>query len=266
VAKGRRIRPTVGLALLFLLVASLFSSEFPARGAFGLPDDHTRSSPPATIKGNDQGEASGPVGGAPRGSVPAFTHDFDSEGSPGAGGSGIGHSTIIGDEPGLPKTGTGAGSGPGADGANFGLGNGSATGGAIGNPHSYDQGWSGSGAGDTPSFGASSPLPGGGAGGPFPGRGGRGDSDGPGGSSRSGDSSGDSSGPGGRGGPDSGSHTPDLLFSGTDPGGSDSGAPGITAPNSASRATVPGAPTIILVLVGVAMLRGSTKLRRTERP
>jgi hypothetical protein len=246
-----------------LLVASLLTSEFLARGAFGLPGDHPGSSPPETTKGIDQAEAGRPVGGVPRASALAFTHDFDSESSLGAGGSGIGYPTIIGDQPGLPITGAGAGSRPGADVANFGLGNGSAASSESGNPHSYDPGWSGSGVGATPSVAAwPPPLPGGGAGGPFRGGGGPGESGGPGGSS----SSGDSGGAGGLGGPGNGSQTPDLLFSGTDPGGNEGGAPAITAPSSTSSATVPGAPTIILVVVGVRMLWRSTKFRRTESP
>jgi hypothetical protein len=261
VAKGRRTRSTVGLALLLLLVASLLTSEFLARGAFGLPGDHPGSSLPATTTGTDQGEASGPAGGVPRASALAFTHDFDNESSFGAGGSGIGSSTIIGNQPSLPITGAGAGSGPGADVASFELGNGLATGSESGNPHSYDPGWSGSGVGATPSVAAwPPPLPGGGAGGPFRGGDGPGESGGPGGSS----SSGDSGGAGGLGGPGNGSQTPDLLFIGTDPGGNEGGAPAITAPISTSSATVPGAPTIILVVVGVGMLWHSTKFRRTE--
>lgn len=253
-ARGHRTRTAVGLALLLLLIASLLASDLLARGAFVLPDDHAGSTPPATTKGIDQAEASGPVGGVPRASALAFTHDFDSESSLGAAGSGIGYPTIIGDQSGLPITGAGAGSGPGADAANFGLGEGSATGGERGNPHSYDPGWSGSGA--TPFVGAWPPLPGGGAGGPVRDGGGPGESGGPGGSS----GSGDSPAAGGRGGPDGGSQTPDPLFGGTDPGGS----PAISAPIPTSSATVPGGPTIILVLVGVAMLWGSTKFRRAR--
>ncbi len=251
--KGRRTRLAIGLALLFLLMASLLVSEFLARGASGLPGSQPGSSQLTTSEGNDQGEPSGPAGGAAGASKLAFTHDFDGVDSLGASGSRDDYSTIVGGQPGSEPTAVG----------DLGPAGGSVAAGGSGNSSSHDPS-----SGD-PRAGA---APIGGYGGPFWGGGGTGGSGGPGGSGGTSGTggpsgwsgSGGSSGADGFGGPGGKIHKPALFFTGTELGGGEGGDPSHTAPIPTSVATVPGPPTIILVVAGVGLLWSTRKLRRAR--
>jgi hypothetical protein len=267
VRKGHRTRRSIGLALLFLLIASLLGLQFLTRGASGLPDPQPGSSQRTTTKGTDHGPANGPVAGAAGASTLAFTHDFDGVHSLGASGSRDDYSQLVGGQSDSETRGAGVGSGNLAGAGDVGPAGGSPTSGGSGNLKSDDPGSSVPGTGATPFVPGWQSSPGGAYGGPFGGGGGAGGSGGPRGaggpSGPSGSSgSGGSSGAGGPGGRDGKIPEAELFLTGTDLGGGEGGDP--AAPIPSSVATVPGPPTILLVVAGVGMLWGTTKVRRVR--
>jgi hypothetical protein len=270
VRKGHRTRRAIGLALLFVLVVSLLGFEFLTRGASGLPGDQPGSSQLTTSTGHDQGEANGPAGGAAGASTHTFTHDVEGVHSLGASGSWDDDSRIGGDQRSSGTTGAGAGSGNLTGSGDVGPGGGSASGGS-GTSNSHDPGSSNQPGGGAPFTSVWQSSSGGGSGGPFWGGSGTGGSGGSGGAGSGG--TGGASGPSGFGGsggaggvrgPSGKFPETELVFTGADLGSGEGGDPANTGPIPTSVATVPGPPTIILVVAGVGMLWGTTKVRRVR--
>ncbi len=286
--KGHRTRLAVGLAVLFLLIASVLGSRFLNRDVSGAASSHSEL-PQSTLAGDPGGAAETPAG-ASAGSTLAF--DLDSRrgsGSEGTdagskddrqqgqqttaaiGGSGAGEGTggsNFGDVLFVGSTGMGPfgggpaggpGSGPGGSGP-AGGGEGDAGGGPGATPPgnggpSNDDGPLSNGPGrDEPQLVSDWQPPGGGSGGPFPGGGGPGG--GPGGGGRGG-----SGGPGG--GPNGGVDDPDRFFPGNDPG--DSGGPSIATPISTSDGAVPVPPTVVLLVGGLGLLWGARKIGQAAK-
>jgi hypothetical protein len=241
VRKGHRTRRAIGLALLFLLIASLLGLQLLTRRALGLPENQPGTSQLRTSEGNDKGPVSGPAGGAAGASTLAFAHDFDGIHSFGASDSRDDYSKIVGSQSGSETTRAGVGSGNLAGAGDSGPPGGSATSGSAGGGYGGAF-WGGGGTGGSG------------------GRGGFGGTGGPSGSS----GAGSSSGAGGSGSPGGRIHETELSVTGTELGGGKGGDPSNTAPILTSVATIPGPPTIILVVAAVGMLRATTKFRRVR--